>query len=76
MKVNFNAAIGKRLKSRRVTLEMTREKLAARAKISDKFLYELERGNKGMSAQTLLKLSRALDVSADWLLEAADEFVE
>jgi len=61
--------IGSRIKEKRLELKWTREYLAREAQISDKFLYELELGRKGMSAETLYKISQALGVSADWLLE-------
>ena len=47
----FYAAIGKRVKKARLSLDLTREKLALLASISDKFLYDIEVGNKGMSAE-------------------------
>jgi len=65
---DFNVSVGSRIKEKRLELKWTRDKLAYEAKISDKFLYDLEVGKKGMSAETLHKLSRALGVSADWLL--------
>ena len=46
----------------------TREELAERAEISSKFLYEVEKGRKGLSADTLLKISRTLSCSCDYIL--------
>jgi transcriptional regulator with XRE-family HTH domain len=66
---SFYTDIGTRIKQKRLKLHWTREKLAAAANISVKFLYEVETGNKGMSAETLYKLKTALNVSADWLLD-------
>ena len=60
--------IGRRIKQKRLEIKYTREKLANAACISDKFLYDIEVGNKGMSAETLLNISKALDISADWIL--------
>ena len=65
---DFNAEIGLRVRQRRKDLKYTREKLAYMASISDKFLYDIEVGKKGISAKTLFSLTQALDVSADWLL--------
>jgi transcriptional regulator with XRE-family HTH domain len=31
-------------------------------------LYDIEVGNKGMSAETLCKIAQALNVSTDWIL--------
>jgi transcriptional regulator with XRE-family HTH domain len=66
----FYIDVGRRIKERRLALKLTRERLAYMAKISDKFLYEIELGRKGMSAETLYKLATALEVSADWLLDS------
>jgi transcriptional regulator with XRE-family HTH domain len=65
----FYLGIGSRIKRRRLALKLTREKLAFMANISDKFLYDIETGNKGMSAETLYKIKSSLNVSADWLLD-------
>ncbi len=60
--------IGKRIKKQRQFHNMTREKLAEKAQISSKFLYEIELGKKGLSAETLLKLSRTLSCSCDYIM--------
>ncbi|MCL2080646.1 MAG: helix-turn-helix domain-containing protein [Oscillospiraceae bacterium] len=49
-------------------MKLSRHKLAQTVNISDKFLYDIEMGKKGMSARTLLRLAEALNVSAGWLL--------
>ena len=64
----FDVNVGRRVKAKRLELKLTRERLSCKAQISDKFLYEIERGGKGMSAETLYKVAHALGVSADWLL--------
>ena len=46
----------------------TREQLAYLADISEKFLYEIEINKKGFSAETLMKLSHALEVSMDYIM--------
>lgn len=38
------------------------------AEISPKFLYEIEIGSKGFSADTLCKLSEALETNTDYIL--------
>lgn len=65
----FYIGVGGRIKQKRLSLRLTRDNLAYIASISDKFLYDIETGKKGMSAETLHKLARAMDVSADWLLD-------
>ena len=60
--------IGNRIKKLRECRNFTREELAEKAEISSKFLYEVEKGRKGLSADTLLKLSRTLSCSCDYIL--------
>ena len=64
----FKREIGKRIRQIREEKEMTRDQLATSAEITSKFLYELESGKKGLSANTLLKLSIALSCSCDYIL--------
>jgi transcriptional regulator with XRE-family HTH domain len=64
----FNAKVGSRVKEKRLEKNLTREKLAQAASMSDKFLYDIEVGNKGMSAYTLYRIATVLEVSTDWLL--------
>jgi transcriptional regulator with XRE-family HTH domain len=65
---DFNAETGKRIKHQRLKQGMTRDELAHKAGISGKFLYEIEIGKKGMSAETLYKVAKVLDVTTDWML--------
>ena len=59
---------GERIRLLRMDRGYTREQLAERAEISEKFLYEIETGRKGFSAVTLLNLSKALEVSLDYIM--------
>ena len=65
---DFNAEIGKRIKCQRLKQGITRDELAHKAGISGKFLYEIETGKKGMSAETLYTVANVLNVSADWVM--------
>lgn len=60
--------IGLRIMNLRMDRGYSREKLAELAGISSKFLFEIERNEKGFSANTLVCLSEALDVSADFIM--------
>lgn len=60
--------IGNRIRYIRELNHYTREELAEYADISTKFLYEVENGQKGLSASNLLKICKALDVSCDYIL--------
>lgn len=63
-----NDEVGKRIRKLRKEQNLTREVLSEKADISTKFLYEIEMGKKGISAETLLKVSTALSVSCDYLM--------
>ena len=63
-----NDGMGIRIQELRKERNMTREELAEKAEISTKFLYEVEMGKKGISAETLLKIGVALSTSCDYLL--------
>ena len=60
--------VGNRIKGMREIRNMTREELAEKSGISSKFLYEIELGKKGLSADTLLKISKTLSCSCDYVL--------
>lgn len=60
--------VGERIMVLRNDRGYTREQLAELADISEKFLYEIEMGKKGFSATTLLNLSKALEVSLDYIM--------
>lgn len=64
----IDPAIGSRIRQTREKNHYTREELAEYAGISSKFLYEIEKGQKGFSATSLLKICKALDVSCDYIL--------
>ena len=61
-------SIGERIRNLRESRHYTREVMAEKADISAKFLYEIETGKKGFSADTLCKMSKALCVSCDYIM--------
>lgn len=61
-------SVGERIKYLRESNGFTRDAFAEMTSISTKFLYEIEAGRKGFSAEILLKISRVLSVSCDYLL--------
>lgn len=71
-----NVEIGLRIQESRKERNMTREDLADKAEISTKFLYEVESGKKGLSAESIYKISQVLSISCDYLLtgEGKNEF--
>ena len=68
MKKRSNMEIGCRLRAARRAGGLTQEQLAEKVELSPLFLSYVECGQKGMSLQTMEKICRALDVSADYLL--------
>lgn len=63
-----NKEIGIRIIKMRKAKGYSREQLAELAGISTSFLYEIETAKKGFSANTLISLTNALEVSPDYLL--------
>lgn len=60
--------VGERIRELREIKNYTREGLAEKVDISAKFLYEIEAGKKGFSADTLCRISKALSVSCDYIM--------
>lgn len=63
---------GTRVMQLRMEKRYTREQFADMAGISEKFLYEIENDKKGFSAATLVKLSKALNVSMEYIMTGDD----
>lgn len=61
-------AIGTRIRKQREFLGYTREQFAELLEVTPKFCSDIELGVKGMSIQTLCKISRALRLSTDYIL--------
>lgn len=59
---------GKRLRYLRAEAGYTQEKLAELSNMSTVYLGEIERGKKVVGLDKFIKLVRALDVSADYIL--------
>ena len=60
--------IGNRIKLCRKEKKLTQERLAELVDVSPHYIYEIERGNKTMSLNILIQISRALSVSTDYIL--------
>ncbi len=65
----MNEEIGFRIMNLRMDRGYSRECLAELADISTKFLFEIERRSKGFSANTLIRLADALEVSTDYIMK-------
>ncbi len=60
--------MGKRIRSKREYLNMSREYLAENLEVSPQFIADIEYGNKGVSIKRLYALCQVLQVSADYIL--------
>jgi transcriptional regulator with XRE-family HTH domain len=60
--------MGRRIKNRRETVKMSREKLAEHLDVSPQFIADIEYGSKGVSIKSLYLLSQALGVTTDYIL--------
>lgn len=65
---NHNIEVGKRIAELRFKRGYTREKLSELADISVQFLADIEKGKKSMTIATLRKLSSALLVTTDYIV--------
>lgn len=65
---SFYYNIGGRIRALCELNRYTREKFAEIADISPKFLYEIETGQKGFSADTLHRIAKGLSVSYEYIL--------
>ena len=60
--------IGSRIKACRKSMGVSQEKLAEMTFVSPHYIYEIERGMKTMSVETLINMSKALNMSTDYIL--------
>ncbi len=60
--------VGKRIRAERRKQDLTQEKLAEMANISDSFLGHIERGGRTLSIETLAKLANALNLSIEYII--------
>ena len=67
------AEMGWRIRILREKAGYSRERFSEMANIGPKFLYELESGKKGMSVYTLHNISKALNVTYDYILTGKSE---
>ncbi len=73
---DFNEAIGKKIFETRIRRQYSRECLAELTGISSKFLYDIEKGNKGCATYVIYRIAAALDVSADYLMDVEEDVGE
>lgn len=65
--------VGQRISNLRNQYGYTQEKLAEMSDISVQFLSDIERGKKNMTVTTLRKISSALCVTADYIINGVSD---
>lgn len=65
---SFYIEMGKRISACRKQINISQEKLAEKTELSVQAISTAERGTKALRPENLLKISRILGVSADYLL--------
>lgn len=60
--------IGSRIKAERKRRSLSQEKLAEMINVTPHYIYEIERGLKAMSLETLANMTEALEISSDFIL--------
>lgn len=64
---------GERLRMKRILLGMTQDEVAEKINRAAKYYADIERGNCGMSLETLLALSKVLNMSLDHIVLGKNE---
>ncbi len=66
--MDFNK-IGQRIRDERIKLGLSREQLAEIVNLSPNYIGQIERGERSMSLETLIKLSACFHASLDYLIK-------
>lgn len=61
-------SVGDRLRLKRTALGLTQDEMAEKIGRAPKYYADIERGNCGMSIETLLSLSSTLNMSLDYII--------
>jgi len=61
--------LGQRIRQERLKLRITQAKLAEDIHISDGYIGQIERGERSLTLDTLIRLANRLGVSIDYLLK-------
>ena len=65
-------AVGKVVQEKRMTLGISQEELARRAKLHRTYVSDVERGERSVSLITLCKLAEALQTDASLIVQSAE----
>lgn len=66
-------ALGSRIKNKRLEKNLTQEQLAEKVDLSAVYIGQIERGERKMTIQTLVKLANVLETSIEELLSDSTE---
>lgn len=61
--------LGKRIREERLKLNLTQEQLAEYVEISASYIGQIERGERNLTLDTLVRIANRLKVSIDYLLK-------
>ncbi|MFL0250131.1 helix-turn-helix domain-containing protein [Clostridium neuense] len=66
-------ALGKRIREERLKLNLTQEQLAESIDVSNSYIGLIERGERSVTLETLVKIAKRLGVTVDYLLKESIE---
>ena len=66
-KIDYKA-LGAKLRQKRLLLDLTQENVAEKLDLSESFYSRIERGDRVLSVETLVKVACFFDISLDYLL--------
>lgn len=66
--MDYNS-LGQRIKEERLGLNLTQEQLAESIEISNSYMGQIERGERSLTLDTLVRLANRLGVTIDYLLQ-------
>lgn len=64
--IKMKEDIGKFIKEKRLSLNMTQQELAEKAELSRSYLVEIEKGTYNISSETLIKLAIVLNIDLNF----------
>ncbi len=71
-----NNSIGTRIRNRRERLGLSRESFAELVGLSTYYIGQIERDERNMSIETIVKISDVLNVSIDYILKGYVKYME
>lgn len=66
-------ALGKRIREERLKLNLTQEQLAESIDVSNSYIGQIERGERSLTLETLVRIAKRLGITIDYLLKESIE---